>query len=1230
MLAEPRKRHNGQPQACEPCRKAKIRCDHASPKCSRCVLRSLNCIYHPAPMTKRRPPTSHTPIHFDTTLPVELLTTQHVSSPFQIPTGSSVGTGISFPPDPSPAASSGLTARSNASKRNMLFQEELGQHETTRFSAVFVENQDSFGAVMLDATNSNHHEIGREPDVTARSRVELAVRTLLNFPTARTCDMLMTEIHHIYDVWLSPTMIQQCLKQVWTEYSRELGELRTRESVSRVANDIFLNHKRSQSTPDCDVASSSEHASWINWFGGPVLRWEMIGILFSWAGIAFRCKQEWDPIFDLPEQYGRNRNTAADKMRECAAACVRLCEENFEISDIMVICMKNSTRLQAIIISDESDRVRVDYGTVRSAFISAGLHRLAPAKEITPFSQHRASLASSMYYYDKCHSLFNARPPMLSNRYCQSPLPLDLCEEDVYGSRERLTAAIAKLDSNGWNTNGHIFSTTWLRAIAMLSPIREGILELTLSLNSKFTKSQVEDLQVQLGKIVASYPPHIQYQGNCEWSSQSSLRFHERSAHEVYIITRIQLDVLQCQFLLQRLLVSRQFSGGQDLFDIAQETMSVILSLWLKRDQLQEFHHAFDWIAVSYGMPCAGILCVELLRASNLAPPTPQSEVPSTAARDSVRFSRSEVVQNLVMFRALLDWIRPTDNNAQLSKKFKTVLQRIIDAVFDSLGSSCGMQIQEMPSEQQSQRHCGPEDQQSPGQSLPTTTSREQDIDPEMNRFNDMDWLNTVDWTQGDWLEQSNSPFPSPASHFTAITMSSNDSNTSRQPVENATVPFWHRDIHELHDHRTTEELPVSSDVVIIGAGYAGITTAYHLVKGEASDNNLSITILEARGVCSGATGRNGGHLRPDMYTPMTRAINRGGVERALEVIEFEIAHIHAVKALIEKEQIDCDFTLTRSIDTWSNEEAARKAKDLYDSLVARGLEYMKDVFFVLGKDAEGISGVKGAKACASFTAATLWPYKLILHLTDLILKSGRVNLQTNTLVTSVTRQPSGSFVVTTPRGTTVARKVVYANNAYISGLLPQYSKAIVPCKGLCTHIAVPEGKRAPLLNNSYIVREEDNVVSYLIPRADGSIVVGGANSRYHPFPSQWYDSVDDSCLIEEVKDHYEGYMQKFFNGWEDSGAQVDKVWTGIMGYSWDSQPHVGTVPGEDGQYVLAGFNGHGMPLVFLSALGLAKMVQGGVKFEDAGIPRLFESTQERLEKVKNGSSGGDILGFKR
>lgn len=451
------------------------------------------------------------------------------------------------------------------------------------------------------------------------------------------------------------------------------------------------------------------------------------------------------------------------------------------------------------------------------------------------------------------------------------------------------------------------------------------------------------------------------------------------------------------------------------------------------------------------------------------------------------------------------------------------------------------------------------------------------------------------------------------------------NSNAGRLPSETSTVPFWHRDIHELHDHRTTEELPASSDVVIIGAGYAGISTAYHLLKGEASGPELSVTILEARGVCSGATGRNGGHLRPDLYGHIASCIDRAGVDAAAELANFEVAHLNAIKALVEKEKIDCDFTYTRSIDVWCNEKAAAKAKEFNEQLASRNLAHMKDVFFMFGKDAEGFSGIKGAKACASFTAGTIWPYKLITQLTKLILDTGSANLQTHTPVTSVTRNDSGGFTVTTPRGTITAKKVVHANNAYVSGLLPQYSQSIVPCKGLCTHISVPEGTRAPLLNNSYIIREEDETVSYLIPRADGSIVVGGANVRYRPHLDQWYNNMDDSTLIEEVKDYYDGYMQRIFHGWENSGAKVSKTWTGVMGYSWDTHPHVGVVPGEEDHYILAGWNGHGMPVVFLSALGIAKMIRGGVDYKDTGVPAVFQTTKERIEAAQNGRPGGDI-----
>ncbi|BDD62125.1 hypothetical protein MAP00_007115 [Monascus purpureus] len=374
-------------------------------------------------------------------------------------------------------------------------------------------------------------------------------------------------------------------------------------------------------------------------------------------------------------------------------------------------------------------------------------------------------------------------------------------------------------------------------------------------------------------------------------------------------------------------------------------------------------------------------------------------------------------------------------------------------------------------------------------------------------------------------------------------------------PVPNPTTPFWRTEPHRLDKLRTTPELPRESDIVIIGAGYAGVSIAYHLLKarknGELSKGSRPyITILEAREVCSGATGRNGGHLRPDLHGHIPTYIERYGVEAGAELANFELSHIKAFKNLLAEEGIECDFTATRNMTVFLNEARAEKAREMYEELVGTGRSFMDDVYYTGEKNAEGISGVKGAKACLSSPAGTLWPYKFILGLVEKITQTDAdadaVNIQALTPVTSVTSESSNLHTIHTSRGTIHASKVIYATNAYTSALLPEYAANIVPCRGICTHITVPERNKTPFLPYSYIVGTEDGKgSSYLISRPDGSIIVGGAWYTFKPELEKWYNVVDDSTLIEPTKDYYHDYMQQTFRGWEDSGAYVKEIWTG-------------------------------------------------------------------------------------
>jgi glycine/D-amino acid oxidase-like deaminating enzyme len=82
------------------------------------------------------------------------------------------------------------------------------------------------------------------------------------------------------------------------------------------------------------------------------------------------------------------------------------------------------------------------------------------------------------------------------------------------------------------------------------------------------------------------------------------------------------------------------------------------------------------------------------------------------------------------------------------------------------------------------------------------------------------------------------------------------------------------------------------------------------------------------------------------------------------------------------------------------------------------------------------------------------------------------------------------------------------------------------------------------------------------------------------------------------------------------------------MGYSSDSNPHVGSVPKQINQFVIAGFNGHGMPVIWLAAKGLAEMISEDKEFEQVAtkMPNLLKTTEERLRKARDGPVGGDIL----
>lgn len=260
------------------------------------------------------------------------------------------------------------------------------------------------------------------------------------------------------------------------------------------------------------------------------------------------------------------------------------------------------------------------------------------------------------------------------------------------------------------------------------------------------------------------------------------------------------------------------------------------------------------------------------------------------------------------------------------------------------------------------------------------------------------------------------------------------------------------------------------------------------------------------------------------------------------------------------------------------------------------------------------MTSIKGAKGALSVPACSLWPYKFVSQLLARLVERRVINVQTNTAVTKmVENAESGYTTLYTPCGVIKARKVVLATNGYTAGIASAYKDKIVPIKATASYICPPLPV-SPHLSHTYNINYTPNRVDYLNPRPHGGIVVGGGQWTYQQDREKWYNKWDDSTLLEEARPHFDGLMQPHFKGWEDSGAKLKSMWTGIQGITPDGLPHVGEVPGSGGrQYILAGFNGGGMAMILLCAQGVAKMVSQGVPYEESGLPWYFKSSRERL-----------------
>jgi glycine/D-amino acid oxidase-like deaminating enzyme len=399
-------------------------------------------------------------------------------------------------------------------------------------------------------------------------------------------------------------------------------------------------------------------------------------------------------------------------------------------------------------------------------------------------------------------------------------------------------------------------------------------------------------------------------------------------------------------------------------------------------------------------------------------------------------------------------------------------------------------------------------------------------------------------------------------------------------------LSYWLQQVRcdPLLDHRTTASLPNDADTVIIGSGITGTLVAKHHLE---TWPHKKLVIIEAREFCSGATGRNAGHCKPDQWRHYGKFEKAYGQEQAVKIMDNEAATWRSLVAYVKENNVDCDLWVGETLDVPIDDDVAKIAAEVFERYKTAGGQVSHISVTHDPTEAAAKSRIKGAKACYSWQASTLQPWKLTAHIMRGNLNLG-ANLQTYTLAKKITANNSGTrkWLVHTDRGDISCNTVVHATNAYSAALDPSLRGLITPKPHMCNKVIPPRlysGTAA--LKNSYGVLLPSGGIFSINPRctADGNIMFGGSNPGQKELDG-WVERHPEHCVddgiadVEGVTGHVRAFVEKHFEGWKDAevgpGEGFMYSWSGIIGLSVDGVPFVGELPRKEGQWICAGHHG--------------------------------------------------------
>lgn len=363
------------------------------------------------------------------------------------------------------------------------------------------------------------------------------------------------------------------------------------------------------------------------------------------------------------------------------------------------------------------------------------------------------------------------------------------------------------------------------------------------------------------------------------------------------------------------------------------------------------------------------------------------------------------------------------------------------------------------------------------------------------------------------------------------------------------------------------------ADIVIIGGGYTGLSSAFHINQ---RFPDKKITLLEGACCGYGASGRNGGFcISGDLLGDATN-LDEESIQKMIDVSFYGLRQI---RKLVNEHGVDCDLMENGMLSLAMTEEEARWLEDSARQMKAFGLES------TLLQGASLEAEIRSPRFIAGLLLpdnATLNPAKLARGMKRVVEERG-VEIRERSIVTRIV--PGSVHRVETERGRIDAPVIVLAMNGY-SPKLGLFRNRIFP---LCSYLIATQ----PLSQEQWKSIGLDNrrgfgdlraQFNYAAPSADGRIVIGGSDYPYYKNDglSPGFNASVRDLLIEDLLATFP----------QLEGIEIDHSWGGTMSGTRDLTPSVGVIGERKNIYYGVGYF-EGVPTTQTAGRIIADLMAG-------------------------------------